>query len=125
MSRNKSAETLPKITPAPGQGSVHSEMKRCGRDNCRCTRGRLHGPYFYRYYRVEGQLCKRYVKRSELEIVQAECAARRSAEAELREERQRMKEAERAGLEQYRQMLAVLKDSWPAGAGAGRKVEAI
>jgi hypothetical protein len=34
---------LPKIEPLPG--SLHFEWRRCGRSNCRCASGRLHGHY--------------------------------------------------------------------------------
>ncbi|MHC1730153.1 MAG: hypothetical protein AB9866_29840 [Syntrophobacteraceae bacterium] len=29
--------------------------------NCRCTRGELHGPYWYAYYRVNGRLRCEYL----------------------------------------------------------------
>ncbi len=29
------------------EGSVVNQMRRCGKDGCRCTQGELHGPYVY------------------------------------------------------------------------------
>ena len=29
------------------EGSVVSQMRRCGKEGCRCTQGVLHGPYVY------------------------------------------------------------------------------
>jgi hypothetical protein len=58
-------------------------MVRCGRPNCRCARGSLHGPYFYRFWREGGRLRKEYVPRPDVERVRAQCQARRQARQEL------------------------------------------
>jgi hypothetical protein len=29
------------------EGSLLSQMRRCGKEGCRCTQGELHGPYVY------------------------------------------------------------------------------
>src|SRR5688500_3542074 len=29
------------------EGSLVSQMRRCGKEGCRCTQGDLHGPYVY------------------------------------------------------------------------------
>src|ERR1700737_2582035 len=29
------------------EGSLVSQMRRCGKDGCRCAQGELHGPYVY------------------------------------------------------------------------------
>jgi hypothetical protein len=29
------------------EGSLVSQMRRCGKEGCRCARGELHGPYVY------------------------------------------------------------------------------
>ena len=64
-------ETLHKI------GSVHAQRVRCGKPNCRCARGELHGPYFYHFFRENGRLRKRYLRPSEVDEVRAQCAARK------------------------------------------------
>ncbi len=51
---------LPKI--AVLAGSLHLEWKRCGRPNCRCQAGRLHGPYYARHWREHGRQQKAYVR---------------------------------------------------------------
>ncbi|MFQ5796320.1 MAG: DUF6788 family protein [Candidatus Bipolaricaulia bacterium] len=33
----------------------------CGKDNCKCTRGELHGPYWYRYYCKGGRRTSEYI----------------------------------------------------------------
>jgi len=70
---------LPKTLP----GVVCQQWVRCGRPGCRCARGSLHGPYFYRFWRDGGRLRKEYVRRSDVEQVRAQCQARRQARQEL------------------------------------------
>jgi hypothetical protein len=53
-------------------------MVKCGKDSCRCTRGYLHGPYFFRMYRLSGRLHKEYVSRDDVEAVRAACNLRRT-----------------------------------------------
>jgi len=42
-------------------GSIHLEFKKCGRANCRCQLGLLHGPYLYRHWREDGRQKKAFV----------------------------------------------------------------
>ena len=63
--------------PKPLAGVVCSQMVRCGKVGCKCQRGRLHGPYYYRFWRENGRLRKQYVPRSQLESVRARCDQRR------------------------------------------------
>lgn len=54
-------------------GVILKERVRCGKSNCRCARGKLHGWYYYHYYREfdgEGwRLRKRYVPRSRVKYL--------------------------------------------------------
>lgn len=50
-----------KLLPKTAIGSLHLEFKRCGRGNCRCRQGYLHGPYVYKHWREEGRQKKQYV----------------------------------------------------------------
>jgi hypothetical protein len=65
----KSGDLFPKIGPRPG--SLHAELKRCGRPNCRCARGELHGPYWYVHRWERGRKRRRYVRMANLEAVRA------------------------------------------------------
>lgn len=61
-------------------GSLRSELKRCGRSNCKCVSGReedLHGPYWYRYFREDGRQRKEYVKKCDLDDVREKIERRR------------------------------------------------
>jgi hypothetical protein len=33
----------------------------CGKENCKCARGKLHGPYWYSYTRVEDKVTSQYI----------------------------------------------------------------
>ena len=67
-----SGDMFPKIGPL--QGSLHSELKACGKAGCRCTRGELHGPYWSLRWREDGRLRRRYVKPADAERVRAALA---------------------------------------------------
>jgi hypothetical protein len=60
---------------------------RCGKQNCRCTGGALHGPYWFLRWREGGRQLRRYVKRDELEAVRAVIEQRQAQERAARLER--------------------------------------
>jgi hypothetical protein len=37
------------------------ESIRCGKEKCKCTRGKLHGPYWYSYSRVKDKVTSQYI----------------------------------------------------------------
>lgn len=37
------------------------EMVRCGKENCKCAHGKLHGPYWYSYTRTKDKVKSQYV----------------------------------------------------------------
>ncbi|MHA1265688.1 MAG: DUF6788 family protein [Candidatus Helarchaeota archaeon] len=39
-------------------GTIRAEFVRCGKKNCKCVHGELHGPYYY-LYRSEGNVLKK------------------------------------------------------------------
>lgn len=41
--------------------TYRSEMIRCGKKNCPCAEGRLHGPYWYAYWTEGGKTKSQYV----------------------------------------------------------------
>ena len=65
------------------QGSLEARFVKCGRANCKCARGELHGPYFYHRYRSEGRRRRRYVKESKLEALRAGIAEYREQRAQI------------------------------------------
>ena len=77
--RIERSKTLPKTLP----GAVCAQWVRCGRPNCKCARGELHGPYYYRFWREGGRLHKKYIKREDLDAVKKACERRRHERREL------------------------------------------
>jgi Family of unknown function (DUF6788) len=83
--RTMETQSLSKDIPDRLPGAVCKQYVKCGTPNCRCTRGELHGPYWYRFWRNdEGKLHRQYVRKADLERVRAACAARQAEEAEVR-----------------------------------------
>ena len=75
------ADSLPKSIP----GAVIVQMVRCGKPSCKCARGELHGPYFYRFWRHGGRLQKTYVRKSEVAAITAACDNYRNEQREIRQ----------------------------------------
>lgn len=73
----------------PMLGEVCAQSVRCGKPNCRCERGHLHGPYYYRVWRDGRGIHKDYIKRQDLPFVEACCAFNRALLDELSHARER------------------------------------
>jgi len=74
------------ISPLPGK--LCEQFIRCGKAGCRCQEGERHGPYYYRIWREGSRVQKVYVKREELESVQAACDSYKDYQAGLRQLRE-------------------------------------
>lgn len=79
--KTKPGDLLPKMLP----GTVCAQMVKCGKHNCKCARGELHGPYYYHFSRANGVLVKRYVKAKDVARVRAACDFRRTEGRRRRE----------------------------------------
>lgn len=77
-----------KVLPKTIEGTVHAQFVRCGKQNCKCTSGELHGAYYYHFVRVNGKLTKRYLKPSEIEETRIACERRQADEMAERRESQ-------------------------------------
>lgn len=44
--------------------TVREEWKQCGKLNCKCAAGELHGPYVYEYWREGERVKSRYLGRA-------------------------------------------------------------
>jgi len=98
--KTKSANSLPKIEPLPG--SVCRQYIRCGRSNCKCANGMLHGPYYYRFWYVGGRLHKSYVKKADIGAILAACSAYKQEQRALRLQM-------RVFMDEWRSMRALLR----------------
>ena len=47
-----------------GDKTYRQESVRCGKENCKCARGKLHGPYWYSYTRVKDKVTSQYIGKS-------------------------------------------------------------
>jgi hypothetical protein len=82
MRQKESEKVAPKINPIPG--GLMTKWVRCGRANCRCAKGQLHGPYYYHRYQANGERRKKYVRKSDLPIIKAGINELRKQKAEAR-----------------------------------------
>ena len=85
----KSENPLPKAGYL--KGSLHLENKRCGKPNCRCARGYLHGPFFYRRWRQGGQQRKEYVRQENVAETLSAIARRQAMDREVVEIRNQLR----------------------------------
>ena len=100
--KKETENLLPKI--AAQGGTVHRQFVRCGKASCKCSRGELHGAYYYHFVRVNGRLRKRYLKPDEVEAVKAACQARREDERAKRIETRQAHQSVRELIARLRQI---------------------
>ena len=86
--KNKNKNLLPKMIP----GSVHQQFVKCGKSQCKCAKGELHGPYFYHFLRINGKRKKRYIPPTLVKEMQADCKLFREDQRQFREEIRRANE---------------------------------
>ena len=79
-------------------GFIASVRIRCGKSNCRCSRGARHLAYYHVTY-SRGVRFRKYVRRAQLADVLAACEAHRELQAELR-----------AGRAEYKRTLARMRE---------------
>lgn len=51
------------------------EGVRCGKEKCKCARGKSHGPYWYSYTRIKGKVKSQYVGKNLPKEVEKEIGA--------------------------------------------------
>jgi hypothetical protein len=47
-------------------GSLIAKYKRCNKGNCRCTRGELHGPFWYLSQTIQGRTVMHFIRAAEV-----------------------------------------------------------
>ena len=105
MPRARAKTKSQSLQPKMLDGYVRAERVKCGKANCKCSRGVLHGVYYYRYTWDAGRRCKSYVKRSEVEQVRAACAKYRIVQKQLRAGRREF----HANLSRARELFGLLR----------------
>lgn len=86
-SGTKKSNPAPKKSPEMLPGHVESRMVRCGKKGCKCSRGELHGPYFYHRTWGGGSHGKRYVRLTDVAQTRRACDDYRALQTQLREGR--------------------------------------
>jgi len=46
-------------------GSIYSAYKKCGNKNCRCTKGELHGPFYYLSRKEDGVTKLTFIRKAD------------------------------------------------------------
>lgn len=46
------------------EGAICAQYVKCGKPGCKCSRGELHGPYYYQFTREGRRLRKTYVRKA-------------------------------------------------------------
>jgi hypothetical protein len=118
--KNKSENFTPKIEPL--QGGILAQFKRCGRSNCRCAAGSLHGPYYYRVWMAQGTRYKTYVKKADLERISAGIEAFQAQKREQQQSRAEIKNLLRENRETRRNLYAILRSG---GSSYDRRNQAV
>jgi hypothetical protein len=102
----KSAETTTKIEPL--RGSLEPRFVRCGRSNCKCAKGELHGPYYLRRWQRRGKRCSQYVKKRDVFVT---FKAVSQYKRDRQETRELIRDINRTGNGMLKALGAVLR-SW-------------
>jgi hypothetical protein len=102
----KSAKPTTKIEPL--RGSIETQYKRCGRSNCKCSKGELHGPYYLRRWQRHGERWSKYVKKGEVSATFQACLEYKRNRQETRE---LIKEINQTGNAMLKALAEVLR-SW-------------
>jgi hypothetical protein len=79
-------------------GFIASVRVRCGKLNCRCSRGLRHLAYYHVTY-SRGVRFRKYVRRDRVADARAACNAYKNSQAQLR-----------AGRTEYKQLLARMRE---------------
>lgn len=74
-------------------GFIQKQKIRCGKLNCKCSKGEYHLAYYHVWY-TNGQRFRRYIRKSEVENVRIACQNHRDLQARIR-----------AGRAEYKQII--------------------
>ena len=91
-------------------GTIHAEYKKCGRPNCRCVRGALHGPFYYWHFRAGGRQRKSYIKKQDVPLALQERAAERKVALHQKQQAQEMSVRGEQGWRVFRELRARVRE---------------
>lgn len=105
VTENKNSDSLPKTLP----GAVCAQKVRCGKPTCKCSRGELHGPYFYRFVWQNGRQRKLYIRRDDVEQIRQACKTNRDEAHRRRKERELDRQNLRSLLANLNELIALIE----------------
>ena len=79
-SETKNSNLATKILP----GWVERRRVRCGKENCKCRRGKPHGFYYYHVVTMGNIRTRNYIRRAEVSEVMKACQEHRELQERLR-----------------------------------------
>lgn len=99
--RTKNQKRPPKKVADLLPGYVELRMVKCGKAGCKCSRGELHGPYYYHQTRADNVRSKSYVRLADVRGVRRACQSYRELQAEIRR-----------GRAQFKALMARARELW-------------
>jgi hypothetical protein len=91
------------------RGHIEVRYVKCGRANCKCAKGELHGPYHLLRWKSAGRKITRYVKKGEEQAVFATVSAYRRKKVEQRQQRDSYMELGREIRENNKRVRLILQ----------------
>lgn len=76
----------------PKTSAICRQFRKCGKPGCKCNAGDLHGPYFFYFYRENGRLRKKYIRKADAAALWEDYTFVRAIEKNRRDERRRYTE---------------------------------
>lgn len=68
LPKKTNGKSLHKIATTPAyRFAVCTQFVKCGKPNCKCTSGQLHGPYQAAFWKEDGRIRKRYIRLADVE----------------------------------------------------------
>ncbi len=101
----KSAKTPTKIEPL--RGHLERRMVRCGKANCKCAKGELHGPYYLRRWRNGRKKRSNYVKKRDVFVTFEACL---EYKRNRQETRKLIREINESGNAMWKAMRGILRE---------------
>ena len=76
--------------------AICPQFKKCGKKQCRCNDGDLHGPYYFEFFRsVDGRLKKRYIRAADAQRIWTKYSLEREIKRNRRADRKQFTELSR------------------------------
>ncbi len=109
----KTVKVLPKTASEIANGGLYLQRVRCGKANCKCSRGESHAGYYF-FTRRNGKLVKFYIRRAEVEAFTAlasEASAERLQRRKSAKESNQLLRRLRESIREYERLTKLHNDN--------------